>query len=252
MASYFISGASRGIGLGMVTALAAKPASQVSIIFAAARTQSDEIKKLAGDNPGRIELVPLEVTSDDSIKSAVRLVERSLGDKGLDVLLNVAGVTAFAKDGLEYVDNFTSIFETNVTGVHNVTRALLPLLRKGNQKKIINFTSTIGSIAWAPQYMVTPTPAYKVSKAALNMLTVQYAHSFSKEGFTIIGLSPGWLKTNLGGSTADLDLETGVNASLDVIFNVKRKDNGKALNVKVPGFENSPMPDHYEGGQFPW
>ncbi|KAJ4260536.1 hypothetical protein NW762_007277 [Fusarium torreyae] len=252
MASYFVSGASQGIGLGIVTALAAKPTSEISIIFAAARTQSDEIKKLAGDNPGRVELVPLEVTSNESIKSAVHLLERSLGDKGLDVLLNVAGVTAYAKDGIENMDNLTSIFETNVTGVHNVTSALLPLLRKGNQKKIVNFTSTIGSIEWAPKYMITPTPAYKVSKAALNMLTVQWAHSFSKEGFTIVALSPGWLKTNLGGSIADLEVETGVNASLDVILNVTKEDNGKALNIKVPGFENSPMPDHYEGGQFPW
>ncbi|KAF5020805.1 hypothetical protein F66182_7165 [Fusarium sp. NRRL 66182] len=252
MASYFVSGASRGIGFGIVSALVAKPASQVSIVYAGARTQSEGLKKLARDNAGRVEIIPLDVNAQDSIKNAARLVESSLGGKGLDVLLNVAGVTSNAPGGIETVDNFTDIFETNVTGVHNVTRALLPLLKKGEQKKVVNFSSTLGSMTWAPQYSFSPCPAYKVSKAALNMLTVQYAQFLSSEGFTIVALSPGWIKTEMGGSMAHLDLEVGVNASLEVIFNLKREDSGKALNIKVPGFEDSPAPDHYEGGPFPW
>ncbi|KAF4981469.1 hypothetical protein FZEAL_2712 [Fusarium zealandicum] len=252
MASYFVSGASRGLGLGICTALAAKPASEVSIIYAAVRTETEAIKELASSASGRVELVQLDVSSQESIKQAAGHVEASLGDKGLDVLLNVAGVTAYTPEGIHTMDDLGSLFTTNVVGVHNVTRAFLPLLRKGNLKKVINFSSTIGSVAWASQYKQAPHPAYKVSKTALNMLTVQYAHSFEDEGFTIIALSPGWVKTELGGPYGLLDVETSVEATLDIVFRVKKEDNGKFLNVRVPGYEDSPTLDRYLGEEVPW
>ncbi|KAM3067367.1 hypothetical protein ACMFMF_009858 [Clarireedia jacksonii] len=69
----------------------------------------------------------------------------------------------------------------------------------------------------ASAYAMAPVPAYKISKAALNILTVQYAHSFAQEEFTFLAVSPGWLRTDLGGPTADLDTETGAKAVLDIV-----------------------------------
>ncbi|KAF5007360.1 hypothetical protein FDECE_6291 [Fusarium decemcellulare] len=273
MASYFISGASRGLGLGIAAALAAKPASEVSIVFAGVRTETDAVKQLVKDSAGRIELVRIDATSKDSVKKAASQVTASLGDKGLDVLLNVAGVLPLTPDGIDTMDDLESVFSVNVTSTHLVTSALLPLLKKGNLKKVINFTSTFGSIEWAPAFMHVPAYAYKVAKAALNMLTVQYAHSLKEEGFTFVAVSPGvripspsisphmdqktnerlqWVKTELGGPYAVLELDTGVNATLDIVFNLKKEDNGKFLNVRVPGFEDVPTPDRFQGGQPPW
>ena len=95
MASYLITGSSRGIGLGYVTILARKDASEVSKIFAAARSENSSLKKLISESAGRIEFVPLEVTSEESAKKAAQHVERSLGDKGLDILINNAGILLF-------------------------------------------------------------------------------------------------------------------------------------------------------------
>jgi len=103
MASYFITGASRGLGLDLVRSLSVKPNSEVSVVFAAARTESENLKKLASGTGGRIQIVPLDVESEDSIKRAAAQVERHQKGKGLDVLVNVAGVMPHFPGGLTTV-----------------------------------------------------------------------------------------------------------------------------------------------------
>lgn len=100
MASYFITGASRGIGLGLCAALAAKSASEVAVVYAAARTRTDALKELVQSSAGRVKVVDLDVTSEDSIKNAARQVEDSLPTKGLDVLINNAGVQPVTPEGI--------------------------------------------------------------------------------------------------------------------------------------------------------
>lgn len=92
MASYLVTGSSRGIGLALVTALASKPASEVGKVFASARTESDSLKQLIAKSGGRVEWISLEVSSEESVKQAVSKVTESLGGNGLDVLINNAGV----------------------------------------------------------------------------------------------------------------------------------------------------------------
>ncbi|CAH0053831.1 unnamed protein product [Clonostachys solani] len=252
MASYLISGSSRGLGLALVAELAAKPASDVSKIFAAVRTETNEVKQLAADHRGRVELISMDATSEDSIRAAVGKVEQSLGGQGLDVLVNVAGMSSVALGGIEHMDDLMSLFNVNVMSAHQVIRAYLPVLRKGNMKKIANISTTVGSITMAPTFREIPTPAYKISKAALNMLTVQYALSLEDQGFTTIAVSPGWIKTPIGGENADLDVGTASKATLDVIIQSGPESNGKFLNIHVPGWENSPGLNQYEGGQPAW
>ena len=83
------------------------------------------------------------------------------------------------------------MFRDNVTGTHIVTTAFLPLLRTGHQKKVFNLTTTLGSFGMQERYKVFPVPAYKIAKAALNMLTVQQAAAYGPQGFTVVCLSPG-------------------------------------------------------------
>ena len=136
MATYLITGASRGLGLGLAALLASNP--DISKVFATARSESDGIKALAAETKGKVEFVPLDVVSQDSAKKAAAQVEQSLGGKGLDVLVNNAGLMPYTTDGIENMDNLDDTFKINVTGVHYVTAAFLPLLKKGSLKKVVN------------------------------------------------------------------------------------------------------------------
>lgn len=100
MASYLITGASRGIGLAICESLAAKPSSEVSIVFAAYRTYTDDLKQLVSKSNGRVEALPMSVDTEDEIKKAVVHVEKTLNGKGLDVLVNNAGVLPVTPGGI--------------------------------------------------------------------------------------------------------------------------------------------------------
>jgi NAD(P)-dependent dehydrogenase (short-subunit alcohol dehydrogenase family) len=99
MASYLITGAARGIGFALVKTLASMPKSDVATIFATSRSQSATLKELAGNNPDRVVFVELEVTNEASIQNAVKLVGEKLNGKGLDVLINNAGIMGTAPGG---------------------------------------------------------------------------------------------------------------------------------------------------------
>jgi len=100
MASYFITGTSRGIGLQLTASLASRPSSEVSKVFAAARKQSDDLKKLVDGSHGRVQFVPLEVTSQQSAEEAAQTVEKSLNGQGLDCLINSAGIMNTNPNGI--------------------------------------------------------------------------------------------------------------------------------------------------------
>ncbi|EKG14038.1 Short-chain dehydrogenase/reductase SDR [Macrophomina phaseolina MS6] len=252
MASYLITGSSRGLGLAIAGLIASKPASEVSKVFASARSETEGVKKLIAESNGRVEFVQLDVTSQESAKKAASQVEQSLNGKGLDVIINNAGVMNYTPNGIENMTDLDDTFKINVTSVHYVTSAFLPLLKKGNLKKVVNISTTLGSITKAPTYALFPVPAYKVSKAALNMLTVQYAQSFAEEGFTFVAVSPGWVQTDLGGSSADLTVEQGSKAVTDIVFRVSKSDTGKFFNVHVPGWEHAEGINQYDGACPPW
>ncbi|KAL8858573.1 MAG: hypothetical protein Q9178_004867 [Gyalolechia marmorata] len=252
MASYLITGASRGFGLALVHELAALPASDVTKIFATARGDAPALTELVKKLPSRVFFVQLDVTSEVSIKKAAAEVEAILAGKGLDVLINNAGVCQYAPDGVQSMDNLTESFTINVLGVHWTTRAFLPLLKKGTQKKVVNITTTLASITDAGKAHYLPAPAYKISKAAMNSLTVQYALDYEKEGFTFMALSPGWMKTELGGGDrADLTAEQGAKASLHMIFKPGQGLNGQFPRVHVKGWENAER-NQYDGKNAPW
>jgi len=253
MASFLITGASRGFGLALVRELASLPGSEVSQVFAAARGAAPALDELVQKSSGRVIIVKLDVTDKVSIKNAAAEVEKTLGGKGLDVLINNAGICQYASEGTKSMENLEESFSVNVMGVHWVTQAFLPLLQKGTLKKVANIATTLGSISLAAGVAAFPAPAYKISKAAMNALTVQYAVDHEKEGFTFIALCPGWLKTDLGGGDmADLTPEQGAKASLDIIFKKGQEHNGKMPKVFVKGWEDSKGPNVYDGTNAPW
>lgn len=96
MASYLITGTSRGLGLAIVAHLAHQSKSDVGVIFAAARSETPNLKDLVEKSSGRVVYVRMDTTNQVEVDNAVKSVKKRLGDKGLDYLINNAGVGGFA------------------------------------------------------------------------------------------------------------------------------------------------------------
>lgn len=179
---YFVTGASRGIGLEFIKQLVERPN---AVIFAGVRNPA-ALKQQFPDPPSNLHIVQCDVTSDNSVSAAVDAVSKTAGR--VDVLINNAGI----ENGLNIrdtsVDSFRSVLETNVVGVHRMIRAFMPLVLKSPIKKVINISSDYGSIALNDRAICG---AYNTSKAALNMLTVQYKNEYVEDGVIFIPMHPG-------------------------------------------------------------
>jgi NAD(P)-dependent dehydrogenase (short-subunit alcohol dehydrogenase family) len=190
-----VTGASKGIGQEIARQLAGAGLAVYVGSRDAARGER-AVEEIGGD----ARLLVLDVTDATSIAGAARQVGR------LDILVNNAGISGDDKTpDLEDVDSFRRIFETNVFGVVAVTNAFLPALRRSARPRIVNISSGTGSLTWAtgPQFPHRGSyAAYRSSKAALNALTVYYAHALADDGFKVNALAPGLRRTDLNATAA--------------------------------------------------
>ncbi|CAG2180066.1 unnamed protein product, partial [Oppiella nova] len=174
-------------------------------------------------HPNRLHVLQLEGTNYNSFPEFVKQVEAIVGDQGIDTLINNAGI-AIKKllDGVTAEDMLKN-FEVNSVAPLMLTKALLPLLKVSASKRktaVINISSGQGSIARANHTPPNPWRSmypYRTSKTALNMITKCLAVDLKPHGIHVICMSPGHLKTDLGGPTADLEVSTGVSGVLNVI-----------------------------------
>lgn len=245
MPSYLITGCSRGLGLSLVQHI---PKTE-NHIFATGRSSSPSptLQQVIDASGGAVTYVELDVTSTSSIAAAVSTVSAAVGPTGLDVLINNAAITAVEAQTPLEMPALRAILDTNVICVQAVTAAFHPLLARGAGKKIVNVTSTVGSITLAHRLLAVPAPSYKISKAALNMLTAQWAMALEGQGWTVFGVSPGWLKTDLGGNGAMLPVEVGAKEVLRIVEESRPKDSGRFRDIQVPGSDG-----HYSGEDAPW
>jgi NAD(P)-dependent dehydrogenase (short-subunit alcohol dehydrogenase family) len=146
--------------------------------------------------------VPLDVTDDASVTAAAALLEEQAG--GLDVLVNNAGITGGMPQSPTTVDPATvlRVVDTNVVGVIRVTNALLPLLRRSASPRIVNMSSSVGSMSRQSTPGAETGPisgAYAPSKTFLNALTVQYAKELADTDVLVNAGCPGYCATDLNG-----------------------------------------------------
>jgi len=232
MSSWLVTGCNRGLGLHLITELLSTPA--VSTIVATARSEpTGELQQLLEANKGKLYFTKIDLLSvEDAADAAKRVGEWTGGS--LDILVNNAGITRRDPQGIETLtpQGLIDVYATNVAGTHNVTLAFLPLLRKGKDKKIINISSPLGSIALSATNPF-PVPAYKISKSGLNALTAEYSHQLgAKEGMTFVALNPGWLKTKLGGPMAPMETSQGAKNCIKVIQDAGHDANGKFISAE--------------------
>ncbi|GAB7342538.1 hypothetical protein MBLNU457_g0719t2 [Dothideomycetes sp. NU457] len=213
MATYAITGANRGLGLALIQQLLLSPTHEIAQIYSISRSPpSGAYLSLITSHPSRLIPIVAAITSDASIQNAAAEIETRLQGKGLDVLINNAGVGPWHPDGVRSVsaDDLARTFDVNVAGPQRCMVAFLPLLEKGGGRKVVNVSTALASISWADRWPNVPTSAYKVSKTALNMLNKHWAMEYADKGFTFLLLSPGHLKTDLGGGDfGELEVEVG-------------------------------------------
>lgn len=210
MTTVLITGASRGMGAHTARRLAAGGFA----VLAGARnpaTLAEQIRADPGAEGLDIRPLALDVTDDGSVAAAVQHVEDTVGH--LDVLVNNAGVsgpwTAAEEIGPE---DFASVFATNVIAPVRVTRGFLPLLRRGQRPRLVMVSSGMGSLTLQATDQVYRDIAhlpYPASKAALNMLTVQYAKALPD--ILVTAVDPGLTATEFTGGMGQ-SIEEGIEA----------------------------------------
>jgi NAD(P)-dependent dehydrogenase (short-subunit alcohol dehydrogenase family) len=204
-----VTGANRGLGLEFTRQLLARG----DHVVAACRHpgKASELNHLAGEHPGRLHVLPLDVAEEKSRSAFVR--ELPLAADGIDLLINNAGVLHSGERWGSVSDaNLADSLRTNAMGPFLLTQALASQLAEG--ATVANISSGMGSISDDPDFH---SPSYRISKAALNMATRMLARALESRGIPVIALCPGWVRTDMGGSSAQITPQESVSALLQVI-----------------------------------
>lgn len=202
-----VTGATRGLGLATARALASHP--DLTVLVAARRIEDGERVAASLVAEGhRAEPLELDVDDPASVRTAAHRVECAHGR--LDVLVNNAGILPEAvTPATEAVDLalFRRTFDTNVFGAVAVLESFLPLLRRSDEPRVVNVSSTMGSLAdqtdpESPYYAMV-VPAYQASKAALNSITIALSKQLADTGLVATSVCPGFVRTGLAPASAD-------------------------------------------------
>ena len=217
-----VTGANKGIGREVARQLAAKGFH----VFIGARNRSagrkaaDEIAKKGGEAT----FLEIDVSDNNSVAAAAR--EFAKASDHLDVLVNNAGIIVDGDDAILEINDelLRKTLETNALGALRVMRACVPLLAKSKAPRVINVSSgggqlTGGADGWSP--------AYCISKTALNGVTSQLAAALPK--FAVNSVCPGWVRTDMGGQSATRSVEEGADTVVWLASEAPQDLTGKFL-----------------------
>ena len=233
-----ITGANRGIGLEFARQLLARGEHVVATCRHPGKATA--LNALAGEYPGRLHVLPLDVADAKSRTALVGELPLVLGDDDdgaparIELLINNAGVL---HSGERFGHVEQSILEdslrTNAVGPFLLAQALAPLLADG--ACIANLSTVMASIASRSEFR---SPSYCASKAAQNMLAVQLAHALATRGIVVLALHPGWVMTEMGGKHATVPTADAVRGLLQVVDGATPAQSGSFLD--------------WRGGALPW
>ncbi len=217
-----ISGANKGIGLetarqlgklGITVLLGARDLAKGEHAAAGLRAEGSDVRP-----------IKLDVIDPADITSAAAAIERDFGH--LDILINNAGVMVESTDMLSNTaptitaEHLRATFDTNFFAVVALTQALLPLLKKSPAGRIVNVSSILGSLTLhaSPNSPIYDAKllGYDASKAALNSFTIHLAHALRDTNIKVNSAHPGWVKTDMGGSGAMLEIPEGAKTEVDL------------------------------------
>ena len=216
MTTTLITGANKGLGLEAARQLVAAG----HTVYVGSRDA--ELGRQVADELGA-RAIQLDITDDASVQAAAKSIE---ANGGLDVLVNNAAIEERGDDNAVIgpadvtADLMRKTFDTNVFGTIRMLHAFLPLLQRSAAPVVVNVSSGLGSLTqFAPAPAgIYPGVAYPASKAAVNMVTVQYAKAFPN--MRINAVDPGFTKTDLNGNTGVQTVEQGA----DIIVRMAQVD----------------------------
>lgn len=223
-----VTGGNRGIGLEVVRQLLSR---NISVILSCRSYHLGEMAlESLGESSEHLTLLQMDVSDDVSVMKAATEFGKHF-DK-LDILINNAAILL---DGAESIltvceEDLNRTWNTNTLGPLRVMRSFLPFLRESDDARVINVSSLAGQLkdmgSWAP--------AYSVSKTALNAITCLLANELEQDGIPVNAISPGWIRTRMGGSEAPGTLEEGSDTIVWLSVEAPRALTGKFLsNRKV-------------------
>ena len=218
------TGANRGLGLEFVKQLQAQG---YKVIGTARKPGEAAALK---DSGARVE--QLDVASASSVEA----LAATLKGVPIDILINNAGMANRTDSSLASLDfgAMERTFQVNSLGPLRVTQALLPNLLAGEKKTIVNITSRLGSIELSTGGLYS----YRTSKTALNQINKIVSVELAEQGFTSIVIHPGWVKTDMGGAEAALEIPESISGMLNVINSLTVDSTGKFFN--------------FNGEEIPW
>ncbi|KZO92367.1 NAD(P)-binding protein [Calocera viscosa TUFC12733] len=242
---YLVSGANRGIGLALVTVLAARAN---TIVFAGARSPSGAtaLRKLEVQHPSKLYTVQLTSADREDNDAAVAKIKQIAGR--LDIVVANAGINSvYERTDVVSVDAMKEHYEVNVLGplvLFQATRALLKASTPSPKLMIVS--SRLGSIEWGPGVPFPCTP-YGTSKAAVNWLAVKLYYEHPE--LTVVAISPGLVATDMAASAAAYDPTLGgfptITPEQSAAGVIKLLDEGKRG-------EKAPVLTSYDGTVYPW
>jgi NAD(P)-dependent dehydrogenase (short-subunit alcohol dehydrogenase family) len=204
-----VTGANRGIGREIARQLAR----QQFIVVVGSRDEARGEKAVAEMKAEGLEAtsLQLDVVDTKSVRRFVDAVDKKYGPPG--ILVNNAGVFPESYEA-KVVDVSTSVWretlETNLFGAVRMCREIVPLMQRLRYGRIVNVSSGMGQM----QKMGAGSPAYRVSKAALNALTITLAAEVAGHGILVNSMSPGWVRTDMGGEEAPRSVEEGAETAV--------------------------------------
>ena len=233
MKTILVTGASRGIGLEWTR----QCLDRGHRLLATCRNPDNAkgLLKLRESHADLLNVLPLDVEEEDSVTRLFSALEKK--NESIDLLFNNAGIIDW-EDMLNVSSaSMEKIYKVNVVGALLVLRAAIPCLRRSANPVVVNVSSRLGSIELRGNTQLGGAMAYQCSKAALNMLTKQASIDLSSFGITVLSQSPGWVRTDMGGSDAKFSVEESVTNMLGHLENA-----GPSLNGKFIGEDGVELP----------
>lgn len=214
-----VTGGNRGIGFAIAQGLITKG---YDIILTS--RSLDSAKQAAKKLNGNVIPLKLDVSDDSSIEQAVQTLKAQSINQ-LDVLINNAGVYPDSSVNMLTVsrDLLDTAMQTNTFGVVRMVQAFLPLLEAADNARVINVSSGMGAL----DGLTTTAPSYCLSKLALNGVTIMLAQSLASKGIVINAMCPGWVKTDMGGSSAPRSPEQGADTAIWLATEAPGTETGK-------------------------
>jgi len=219
-----VTGANRGLGLEFARQLLARGDRVVATCRHPGKATA--LNLLAGEHPGRLQVVPLDVAETRSHAALVHELPLLTGGEAIGLLINNAGILRSGERfGTVQDKDLEASFRTHALGPLLLVQALSPQLADGGT--VANISSEIGSIGLRQEFR---TPSYAIGKAAQNMATSLLAQALRARGIKSVALHPGWVLTDMGGDGAQLVPRDSVTGLLRVIDGLQAGDSGRFLD----------------------